>query len=74
MTDYNYFTNSSHKEIKAMNLNNLFYGVGLRDAYANVLSIVRTNGLEEGLRLVAEELLKADPEHPHATWFLSNKK
>jgi hypothetical protein len=43
-----------------------YYAIGKRDAYAELCALVRIAGFKGGVKQIADELLKAQPDHPHA--------
>lgn len=53
---------------------NLFYQLGCRDALAELFMRIRSYGPDAALTGLAKELLTADPQHPHAMWFLEMRK
>ena len=53
---------------------NLFYQLGCRDAMAELFMRIRSYGPDATLTGLAQELLTADPQHPHALWFLEMRK
>lgn len=48
--------------------NNYIYHLGKRDAYAELFMYMRTQGVTQTLKDVAEEL----KDNPHAQWFLTH--
>ncbi len=45
----------------------MYHAIGFRDALAQLCMVARMNGPNAAVRMAAEELLKSDPKHCHAT-------
>lgn len=45
--------------------NKVYYGIGMRDALANVATLIRAKGLIEGTREILDSLHRFAPENPH---------
>lgn len=54
----------------------LWYEIGKRDAFVQVLMLVRLKGEHHALDKIAQELSNSDKENPnpHAKWYLENHK
>lgn len=48
----------------------VFYNIGKRDAIAEVFALIRDVGVNMALTRFADDLLKMEPDHPHALWYL----
>lgn len=50
----------------------LHYKLGQRDLLANVCALIRSFGMEDTSRQLAQLLLAHEPDHPHAKWLLEH--
>ncbi len=45
--------------------NRIYYGIGMRDALANVATLIRAKGLIEGTKEILDSLHRLAPDNPH---------
>lgn len=55
-------------------IENVIYNLGKRDAVAQVLMLARTMEPEALLLKLADNILRIDPEHPHAKFVIEKFK
>lgn len=50
----------------------MYYLLGKKDAAATFLAMVRSDGANAAIQDVAKEILKHEPDHPHAKWIIEH--